>query len=120
MVLLALGFFLLWFGFFAFNASSGGGIAGEDYSVGVAGRAVINTALASGSGIMSTLIIGKLGFSRPEIHFFGKEMKVVTIFGGYWSVNGAVNGGLTAMVAICAGCDTIEPWAAVVIGLISG
>lgn len=115
-----MGFFILWFGFFAFNAGSEGGVVGPDFDPGVVGRAAVNTALAAGAAIISSLALAKFSVGKDEISIFGKELQIVTIFGGYWSVNAAVNGGLTGMVAICAGCDCVEPWAAFVIGLIAG
>jgi len=119
-VLLALGFFLLWFGFFAFNASSEGGIVGGNISTSTTARAAVNTSLSGSAGLLSTLLIGKLSFTKQEVRLFGRELSILQLFGGFWSVNNAVNGGLTGMVAVCAGCDVIESWAAVVIGLISG
>jgi len=117
-VLLALGFFVLWFGFFAFNTSSEGGIAG-DYRPDHVARAAVTTALAGSAAIVGTMFLTKLGFSKVETKMFGKEFQYYTIFGGYWSINAAINGGLTGMVAICAGCDIVEPWAGFVIGVVS-
>ena len=119
-VLVALGFFILWFGFFAFNAVSEGGIAGEGYDPDAVARAVVNTALSASAAIMVTLIIEKIAIAKMEMVVFNRQVYYYTIFGGYWSITGAINGGLTGMVAICAGCNVVEPWAGFVIGCISG
>merc|ERR1712100_656316 len=64
-VLVALGFFILWFGFFAFNAVSEGGIAGEGYDPDAG--AVVNTALSASAAIMVTLIIEKIAIAKMEM-----------------------------------------------------
>ena len=38
----------------------------------------------------------------------------------YWSFLILVDAMLSGMVALCAGCDVLEPWGAVVIGMIAG
>jgi ammonium transporter, Amt family len=119
-VLVTLGYFMLWFGFFAFNAASEGGIAGDGYDPDNVGRAVVNTALSAAGGTFSALIILKLGFIRMNYKIMGKTVKGWTPFGGYWSMCGAINGGITGMVSICAGCFAVEPWAGYVIGTVAG
>lgn len=110
----------MWFGFFAFNGVSEGGVIGAGYDPFRVARAVINTGLSGAGGVLSALIVLKFGIGRPEIAVFGKEMKVFTLFGGFWSVGGAINGGLSGMVAICASANAVETWAAVVIGVVAG
>jgi len=119
-VLVTLGYFLLWFGFFAFNAASEGGIAGIDYNPENVGRAVVNTALSAAGGTFTALMILKIGFMKTNLKIMGKNVRAWTPFGGYWSMCGAINGGITGMVAICAGCFAVEPWAGFVIGTVAG
>uniref|UniRef100_A0A1I8F2R6 Ammonium_transp domain-containing protein n=1 Tax=Macrostomum lignano TaxID=282301 RepID=A0A1I8F2R6_9PLAT len=38
---------------------------------------------------------------------------------GTWSLLSTINGGLAGMVAICAGCNAVQPWSALVIGLVA-
>ena len=119
-VLLVLGYFLLFFGFFAFNAGSENGIAGDIFHPDRIGRAAVVTALGASGGFITSLLIYKFGFGRTTYKLFTKELKFATIFGGYWCITGAVNGGLGGMVAICAGCFGYEPWAGFVVGCIAG
>lgn len=95
------------------------GIAGEGYDPDAVARAVVNTALSASAAIMVTLIIEKIAIAKMEMVVFNRQVYYYTIFGGYWSITGAINGGLTGMVAICAGCNVVEPWAGFVIGCIS-
>ena len=119
-VLISLGYFLLFFGFFAFNGGSETGIAGEAFIPDRVGRAVIATALSCAGAFISTLMWYRIGFAMVDRKIFGKKIKLPTVLGGFWSISGAVNGGLGGMVAICASCFGVEPWAAFVIGNIAG
>merc|ERR1711988_635258 len=103
--LAALGGFILFLGFFFFNGGSQAAIGDGDGQV--VALAVVNT-IVSGSfaGITSMLTrrVGEMcSGARPR-----------------WSLLNCINGGLTGMVAICAGCNTVEPWAAAITGFIAG
>eukprot|EP00127_Corallochytrium_limacisporum_P006296 Clim_evm7s225 gene=Clim_evmTU7s225 len=98
-VLAALGGFILWFGFFAFNGGSELSVVGG--SAYVLNAAIVNTLLAGAGGAISALVILRA------------ENKA-------WSFLGAVNGALAGMVAICAGVNAVYPWAAYVIGIVAG
>ena len=37
-----------------------------------------------------------------------------------WSYLLTLNGALTGMVSMCAGCDVYEPWAALLVGIFGG
>lgn len=119
-VLATLGFMILWFGFFAFNGGAEGGIVGDGFDANVVGRAVTNTAISCGAALLSTMIILKVSLVKQEVHVFGRELMLWNALGGFWSLGGAINGGLAGCVAICASANVVEPWAAMVIGSVSG
>jgi Amt family ammonium transporter len=90
------GTFILWFGWFAFNAGST-----LDASNTSLAPVAINTMLAGASGGMVTLLI--------TIKKYGKADPSMTI-----------NGILSGLVAITAGCAFVSQWSAIIIGAISG
>jgi Amt family ammonium transporter len=94
--LAALGVFLLWFGWFGFNAGST--LSGHELRISVI---AVNTNMAAAAGAVAAMLIVWL-----------KTRKFDTAM----SLNGAVAG----LVAITAPCAWVEAWAAVVIGLIAG
>jgi len=104
-VLQALGTFILWLGWYGFNAGSQLRIATPGASE-VIGRIVVNTTLsAAGSGLVS-LAIATLGqWRRGTVNY---------------EVPAICNGILAGLVSITAGCATVHPWAALVIGMIGG
>mmetsp|Transcript_38271 Transcript_38271/g.120132 ORF Transcript_38271/g.120132 Transcript_38271/m.120132 type:complete len:497 (+) Transcript_38271:64-1554(+) len=104
-VLQALGTFILWLGWYGFNAGSQLRIATPGASE-VVGRIVVNTTLsAAGSGLVS-LAIATLGqWRRGTINY---------------EVPAICNGILAGLVSITAGCATVHPWAALVIGMTGG
>lgn len=90
------GTFILAFGWFGFNAGST--LSGNDGSMGVI---AVNTALAAGAGAVAAAFLSKIKFGKPDPSF-------------------SCNGMLGGLVGITAPCAFVDPWAAVVIGLISG
>jgi ammonium transporter, Amt family len=90
------GTFILWFGWFAFNAGST--LDASNISL---APVAINTMLAGASGGMVTLLI--------TIKKYGKADPSMTI-----------NGILSGLVAITAGCAFVSQWSAIIIGAISG
>ncbi|XP_022082672.1 putative ammonium transporter 1 [Acanthaster planci] len=100
--LAALGGFILFFGFFAFNGGSQASISqpGDGEVVAVS---IVNTIISGGHAALVAMVIKKLkGFN------------------GQWSLLITINGALTGMVAICAGCNVLAPWGAAVVGIVSG
>jgi Amt family ammonium transporter len=95
--LASLGVFILWFGWFGFNA-------GSTLSVGngeLIGRIALNTNLAATlGGIVAMATVWKR-FGKPDLSM-------------------AMNGALAGLVAITAPCAYVEPWAALVIGAVAG
>ncbi|XP_015755297.1 PREDICTED: putative ammonium transporter 1 [Acropora digitifera] len=55
------------------------------------------------AGALTAMMIKRLGYAEK-----------------YWSLLFTINGGLTGMVALCAGCNTIHPYAAFIVGIIAG
>ncbi len=97
--LICLGAFILWIGFLAFNGGSELKVSGGSvYTVGVV---IVNTIMANVGGGLTVLAI-----------VYIREKRI--------SLLGSVNGTLAGMVAICAGCNVVEPWAALVIGVVAG
>lgn len=96
MTLAALGVFILWFGWFGFNAGSTCNAHHLRISV-----IAVNTNLAAAAGALSALLIA-----------YWKTKK--------WDVGMALNGVVVGLVAITAPCAWVEGWAAILIGLIAG
>ncbi len=96
MALAALGVFLLWFGWYGFNAGST--LSALELRASVI---AVNTTLAASAGAVFSLIV---------IHAKTKRL----------DVGMALNGAIAGLVAITAPCAWVEAWAAVVIGLIAG
>lgn len=102
----ALGTFILWFGWFGFNAGSSL-IRSTENSGQVAVVAATNTVLAAAAGGISAL------FTKAKVD----EKK-----SGEFNLNivYAMNGTLSGLVAVTASCAVVDHWAAFVIGLIAG
>ncbi|KAL9955945.1 hypothetical protein ACROYT_G037351 [Oculina patagonica] len=98
----ALGGFILFFGFLAFNGGSQAAISSAG-DADIVALAIVNTILGGAAGALTAMIIKRLGFAEK-----------------YWSLLFTINGGLTGMVALCAGCNVVHPYAAFVIGIIAG
>ncbi len=89
----ALGATLLWFGWFGFNAGS------EFAADGIAGLALINTVAASAAALLSWLIVERVRVGKPTLV-------------------GAATGLVAGLVVITPAAGFVEPWAAIVMGLI--
>jgi len=101
-----LGTFCLWFGWYGFNPGSTLGIATEDLGQ-VAALVAVNTTLAACAGAVSAM-------------FTSTFMDRLKTGMATYDVTYTMNGCLTGLVAITAGCATVDPWAAVVIGIFAG
>ncbi len=89
----ALGATLIWFVWFGFNAGS------EFVADGVAGLALINTVVASGAALVSWMIVERVKVGKPTLV-------------------GAATGLVAGLVVITPAAGFVEPWAALVMGLI--
>ena len=101
-----LGTFALWFGWYGFNPGSTFGVStaatGE-----VAALVAVNTTLAACAGALSAMFTSTwLGYRSTGLHTYDLAY--------------TMNGLLTGLVAITAGCAAVESWAAVVIGIVAG
>ena len=101
-----LGTFCLWFGWYGFNPGSVLVIA-SDQAGGVASLVVVNTTLGACAGAVSAMFFSSWWDWREHGEVF-------------YDVGATMNGCLTGLVAITAGCATVETWAAVVIGIFAG
>lgn len=90
------GTFILWFGWFGFNAGSTLNAADSSLSV-----IALNTMLAAAAGGTSAMIF--------TMFRFGKADPSMTM-----------NGALAGLVGITAGCAFVSPYSAIMIGLIAG
>lgn len=94
--LAALGVFILWFGWFGFNAGST--TAGTDLSIAVI---AVTTNLAAAAGALVATAVVWMQFGKPDVSM-------------------SLNGALAGLVAITAGCANVSPGAAILIGAIAG
>jgi len=101
-----LGTFILWFGWYGFNAGSTLGISGENYGH-VAALAAVNTTMSGAGGAVSSMILDSImGYMMDgEVHY---------------DLTMAMNGSLAGLVGVTGACAVVEPWAGLVIGLVSG
>ncbi len=93
--LAALGVFILWFGWFGFNAGSTTTGDGE------LGRVAVTTILASAGGAIAAMLTSWFMFKKPDASMTG-------------------NGVIAGLVSITAPCYTVTPTGAIFIGLIGG
>jgi len=96
--LIALGTMILWMGWYGFNCGST--LALNGYGT-MAARTAVTTTLAPCAACLTVVIF----------------RKVAT---GVWDLGACCNGVLAGLVSITAGCSTVDPWAAIVIGLLGG
>jgi Amt family ammonium transporter len=90
-----IGVFILWFGWFGFNAGS------ELAADGLLSFLAMNTLMAAAAGVLGASLIIWLKTGVADVAMAG-------------------NGALAGLVSITAPVGTVEPWAALVIGFIGG
>lgn len=95
-VFTTLGVLILWIGWFGFNAGSTLSIGD-----GFFGFIAVNTQLAAGAAALAAMVASWM-------------------YSGKADIPSILNGMLAGLVAITASCAFVEPWAAIVIGLIAG
>jgi ammonium transporter, Amt family len=94
--LAALGVFILWFGWYGFNAGST--LSGTDLDI---AYVAVTTTLAAATGAIGAMVTSWLWFGKPDPSM-------------------ALNGALAGLVGITAGCWVVSPAEAVLIGFIAG
>ncbi|WP_423802189.1 ammonium transporter [Neobacillus sp. SAB-20_R2A] len=90
------GTFILWFGWFAFNTGSTLDASNKAFA-----SIAINTMLAGASGGTAALFMTMKKFGKADPSMM-------------------INGVLSGLVAITAGCAFVSQWSAIIIGIISG
>ena len=95
----ALGCFILWFCWFGFNGGSTVSMVNGGNEL--AGKVFFYTNLSAAMATVTVLIITWVLYKKPDVSM-------------------TLNGSLAGLVAVTAGCDVVEPWAAAVIGIIAG
>lgn len=96
----ALGVFVLWFCWFGFNGASTVGMD-SDAQLTRAGLVFFNTNLAAACACVATLIFTWVRYGKPDVSM-------------------TYNAALAGLVGITAGCDTVSPLGAAIMGLIFG
>lgn len=96
----ALGILILWFSWFGFTGCSTLSMTGDE-AIAQAGNIFVNVNLAAAASTCATMIFTWFRYHKPDITM-------------------TVNGALSGLVAITAGCDTVTPGGAVIIGVLAG
>ncbi len=96
MPLAALGVFILWFGWYGFNAGST--LSGTDLSI---AHVATTTTLAASTGAIGAMFTSWMWFGKPDPSV-------------------SLNGALAGLVGITAGTWVVSPLGAVIIGLLAG
>lgn len=99
-VLQVLGTFILWIGWYGFNGGSALSIFGGQYGRDIARVCITTTLSTAASGITAVVT-----------HYMTTNIQDVTAM---------VNGVLSGLVSITAGCSVVDPWAAIIIGAVGG
>lgn len=95
-----LGVFILWFGWFGFNPGSQVAAAGPDNANAIA-LIALNTNLAAAAGTLTAMVLSWVKLRKPNIGM-------------------TLNGALSGLVAITAGCASVSPVESILIGAIGG
>jgi Amt family ammonium transporter len=91
----ALGVFILWFGWFGFNAGSE--LAADQ----TLGHIAMTTNLSAAMGAVTVMFLSWIKYGKPDVSM-------------------TLNGALAGLVAITAGCAAVSMWGAIAIGFVAG
>ena len=97
MPLVTIGVFILWFGWYGFNAGSTLGFEDPE----TVGRVAMNTTLAAAAATLAAMITSWIRFKKPDLVL-------------------ALNGALAGLVGITAPCAAVGDGAAILIGIVAG
>lgn len=100
MSIAALGVFILWFCWFGFNGCSTVSMA-DDNAIVSAGRIFVTTNLCAAVACVVTMAFTWIRYGKPDVSM-------------------TYNAALAGLVGITAGCDTVSPLGAAIIGIIMG
>ncbi|GAA0801643.1 ammonium transporter [Clostridium sp. AF19-22AC] len=95
----ALGVFILWFAWFGFNGASTVSMEGD--AIVSASKIFVTTNLAAAVATVTVMILTWILYKKPDVSM-------------------SLNGSLAGLVAITAGCDTVSPVSAAIIGILAG
>src|SRR5437867_2733226 len=95
-----LGTIILWFGWFGFNPGSTLAVV-TGHHVGYFGYVALTTNLAAAAGALGGIVTAWVVLRKPDVSMM-------------------LNGAIAALVAVTAASGFVAPWAAVVVGLVSG
>jgi len=101
-----LGTFILWFGWFGFNAGSAINVLTE-LRPWLMANATVNTTLSAAAAGVTTLVTNLIITERRT----GEPIYNMT-----YTMNGCISG----LVAITGGAAVVKPWAAIIIGVVAG
>ena len=102
-----LGTFILWFGWYGFNPGSALTITHTLNTGDIAALAAVNTTLSAAAGGVTALFTNLFVVERRT-----GEAKFDLVC--------LMNGCLGGLVAITAGCSTLEPYGALIVGAVAG
>ena len=100
LILAALGVFILWMGWFGFNPGSQLAATGEVNRIAIS-HVFLTTNLAAACGGIATMFVTWMKYGKPSFSL-------------------TLNGVLAGLVGITAGCDAVDAWGAIIIGLVCG
>lgn len=98
-ILGGLGVFILWLGWFGFNAGAQHAITGENAER--VAHIFLTTNLAAVAGGIATMAVSWIKYGKPDLSL-------------------TLNGILGGLVAVSAGCDIVTPAGAYIIGMVAG
>ena len=100
LILAALGVFILWMGWVGFNPGSQLAATGEVNRIAIS-HVFLTTNLAAACGGIATMFVTWMKYGKPSFSL-------------------TLNGVLAGLVGITAGCDAVDAWGAIIIGLVCG